>query len=152
ADGYDEIVNASSGKVLENPAGSTSNGKPMDQWQLDGGLNQQWAIYALANGNDAILNASSGKVLDDPNSSTTNGAPVIQYQWNGGLNQQWVLFVPNTTATTSPNWSGYVAATNLSDPQNDSVTYVAGTWTVPTVTATSGNTDSFAWVGIDGYG
>ena len=99
----------------------------------------------LSNGNYAIVNASSNLVLDDPNFSTGNGTSIIQYQWNGGMNQQWVLFMPNTTATTSPNWSGYVATT-----QNDSVTYVTGTWTVPTVTATSGNTDSFAWVGIDG--
>ena len=65
------------------------------------------------------------------------------------MNEQWVLFVPNTTATTSTNWSGYVATT-----QNDSVTYVTGTWTVPTVTATSGvtNSSAWAWVGIDGWG
>ena len=62
------------------------------------------------------------------------------------MNQQWVLYTPNTTAVTSPSWSGYVATT-----QNDSVTYVAGTWTVPRVTATSGNTLAFSWVGIDGW-
>ena len=36
------IVNASSGKVLDDPGGSTSNGTLIDQWQLNGGANQQW--------------------------------------------------------------------------------------------------------------
>jgi Peptidase A4 family/Ricin-type beta-trefoil lectin domain-like len=147
ADGNYEIVNEASGLVLGDPGFSTSNGTGIIQWQLNDGMNEQWKIDPLSNGNYAIVNAYSNLALDDPNFSTSKGTSVIQYQWNGGMNQQWVLFVPNTTATTSPNWSGYVATT-----PNDSVTYVTGTWTVPTVTATSGNTDSFAWVGIDGYG
>jgi hypothetical protein len=56
-----------------------------------------------------------------------------------------------TNADTDSNWSGYAAATSISDPQDNSVTYVAGSWTVPTVTPTSGNTLSGAWVGIDGF-
>ncbi len=152
ADGNVEIVNASTGKVLDDPDFSTSNATFIDQWQLNGGTNQQWTLVPLADGNDEIVNAFSNKVLDDPAFSRANGTDIDQWQLNGGMNQQWVLFVPNTSATSSPNWSGYVATTSLSNPQNDSVTYVAGTWTVPTVTATSGNTHSFAWVGIDGHG
>ncbi len=147
ADGNYEVVNEASGLVLGDPGYSTSNGTGIIQWQLNDGMNEQWQLDPLSNGNYALVNAYSHLTLDDPNFSTSNGTSVIQYQWNGGMNQQWVLFVPNTTATTTPNWSGYVATT-----PNDSVTYVTGTWTVPTVTATSGNTDSFAWVGIDGYG
>ena len=52
-----------------------------------------------------------------------------------------------TTAisTTSSNWSGYAVSGAA-----DSVTNVAGTWTVPTV---STKTDGYSavWVGIDGY-
>ncbi len=142
-----EIVNQASGLVLGDPGYSTSYPTGIIQWQLNDGMNEQWKLEPLSNGNYAIVNAYSNLVLDDPNFSTSNGTSVIQYHWDGGMNQQWVLFVPNTTATTSPNWSGYVATT-----PNDSVTYVTGTWTVPTVTATSRNTDSFAWVGIDGWG
>ena len=142
-----EIVNQASGLVLGDPGYSTSYPTGIIQWQLNDGMNEQWHLDPLSNGNYALVNAYSHLALDDPNFSTSNGTSVIQYQWNGGMNQQWVLFVPNTTATTTPNWSGYVATT-----PNDSVTSVTGTWTVPTVTATSGNTDSFAWVGIDGYG
>lgn len=52
---------------------------------------------------------------------------------------------------TSLNWSGYAAATNLSNPAKDSVTQVSGIWTIPTLTATSSSTYSSIWVGIDGF-
>jgi hypothetical protein len=45
-----------------------------------------------------------------------------------------------------------VAATNLGNPQANSVSAVQGDWTVPTVTGpSSGSFDSSIWVGIDGY-
>ncbi len=153
ADGNDLIVNKSSGKVLDDPAFSTASTTPMDQYQLNGGANQQWKLDLLVDGNDKIVNAFSGKVLDDPAFSRANGAHIIQYQPNGGMNQEWVLFVPNTTAVTNTKWSGYVAETNFSDPQANSVSYVTGAWIVPTVTGpSSGAFHSSIWVGIDGYG
>ena len=56
------------------------------------------------------------------------------------------------SSETSSNWSGYAAATSLTNPKADSVTAVSGTWTQPTATA-SGNTTAYCsvWVGIDGY-
>ncbi len=53
--------------------------------------------------------------------------------------------------TTSTNWSGYVAANNLSNPTKNSVSAVSGSWIVPTVKSSGGNTSSSLWVGIDGY-
>ena len=38
------IVNAYSGKVLDDPNFSTSDGTPIIQYQLNGGLNQQWKL------------------------------------------------------------------------------------------------------------
>ncbi len=53
---------------------------------------------------------------------------------------------------TSTNWSGYaVESPSLSSPSSGVVTDVVGTWVVPTVTSSSGNTYSSVWVGIDGY-
>ena len=53
---------------------------------------------------------------------------------------------------TSQNWSGYVVATNLGSPKNNAVTEAQGSWTVPTVHAsTSRYTYSSIWVGLDGY-
>ncbi len=53
----------------------------------------------------------------------------------------------------STNWSGYVVETNLTNPQNNAVSDVKGSWVVPAVNCAgvSGNTYSSAWVGIDGY-
>jgi hypothetical protein len=62
---------------------------------------------------------------------------------------------PKPIAATKGNWSwsGYVAETNVSQPQANSVTAVSGSWVVPTVTGRStGAFDSSDWVGIDGYG
>lgn len=50
------------------------------------------------------------------------------------------------TTATSTNWSGYA----VTGPK-DSVSYVAGTWTVPAAQCTSTNTWSSFWVGIDGF-
>jgi endo-1,4-beta-xylanase len=85
------VDNAASGKVLDDPNFSTSNGTLIQQFQLNGGLNQQWQVVPLANGNYEVFNASSGKVLDDPNFSTSNRTIIQQFQLNGGLNQQWKL-------------------------------------------------------------
>ena len=41
------IVNAASGKVLDDPNFSTSNRAPIQQFQLNGGLNQQWRLLPV---------------------------------------------------------------------------------------------------------
>ncbi len=56
----------------------------------------------------------------------------------------------------SSNWSGYAVATTSSlscQPSASfaSFTSVGGTWTVPTLSATSGASYSAAWLGIDGF-
>lgn len=53
---------------------------------------------------------------------------------------------------TSSNWSGYAVETDLASPQNNAVSDVKGSWTVPVLDCSSGATTySSAWVGIDGY-
>jgi hypothetical protein len=93
----DYIANAVSGKVLDDPGFSTSNGTKIQQYPYNGGSNQQWLFVPLSNGNDLIVNLASGKVLDDPGFSTSNGTKIQQYQLNGGANQQWQVTVVNTT-------------------------------------------------------
>ena len=51
---------------------------------------------------------------------------------------------------SSDNWSGYVAATNLDNPKQGSVSQVSGRWIVPKLTATKDTTYCAIWVGIDG--
>lgn len=53
---------------------------------------------------------------------------------------------------TSTNWSGYaVYSSSTKKTQNESWTYVEGTWTVPKVSGTGVNAYSSIWVGLDGY-
>lgn len=47
------------------------------------------------------------------------------------------------------NWGGYIARSNGS--KKHSVSYVSGSWAVPTITAQTLRTYSFIWVGMDGY-
>ena len=95
---------------------------------------------------------ASGLVLDDPGGSMANQTQIQQYRADGGPNQQWALFVPNPNASTNSHWSGYAAATSLSQPQANSVSYVSGSWIVPTLTdPASIPTSSSIWVGIDGF-
>ena len=55
--------------------------------------------------------------------------------------------------SASPNWSGYVAAVDLRNAVNYSVTKVSGSWTVPhVINAGIASTACSLWVGIDGYG
>lgn len=51
---------------------------------------------------------------------------------------------------TNLNWGGYIAASNLTAPE-PTVTSVSGSWTVPTVSVSTGNTFSSVWVGIGGF-
>jgi hypothetical protein len=84
------LVNANSGSVLDDPGASTSNGTDLDQWQADGGTNQQWV--ATANGNFwTFTNVASGKLLDDPAGSTSASTQLDQWQSNGGTNQNWTI-------------------------------------------------------------
>jgi hypothetical protein len=53
---------------------------------------------------------------------------------------------------TSSNWGGYASETSLSSPSKGAVNAVQGSWTIPTVQASSSSTTySSFWVGIDGY-
>ena len=85
------ILNAFSGKVLDDPGFSASDGTAVQQYQLFGGTNQRWTFVPLANGSDLIVNAYSGKVLEDPGFSRANGTVIQQNRLTGATNQQWKL-------------------------------------------------------------
>ena len=89
ADGNYLIVNEASGLVLDSPPGGASTSNPIyvlpvEQYQLNGGLNQQWIFPSLTGDTESVIyNASSGLVLDDPGGSISNGTQLIQDQNNG---------------------------------------------------------------------
>ena len=72
------IINASSGKVLDNSL-STSSGTVIAQWQLYGGTNQQWNLIQAQNGYWRIQNSASQLSLDN-SLSTSNGTVIDQWQ------------------------------------------------------------------------
>ncbi len=57
----------------------------------------------------------------------------------------------NTPQFYGPSWSGYVVATNLNSPADNSVTFVSGQWIVPALDDSSGMGYSSFWVGMDGF-
>ena len=57
------LINAYSGKVLDEPGGSATLGAVIDQWQINGGLNQQWQIVPMYNGYSAIVSANQPGAL-----------------------------------------------------------------------------------------
>ena len=65
-----------------------------------------------------------------------------------------ILFFPLLTGSTnrsvnSLDWSGYVVATNLNNPQ-PSVTAIEASWTVPEIGFSARDSFSAAWIGVGG--
>ncbi|GAB3881366.1 hypothetical protein GCM10029964_037320 [Kibdelosporangium lantanae] len=86
ADGF-TITNRRSGKVLDVPGSSRTQGTQLIQYAPNGGANQQWRISDAG----TITNVSSGMLVDVEGAATNDGARVIQWPSNGGDNQQWRL-------------------------------------------------------------
>ena len=94
--GFFNIIDANSGKALDDTNGSTSNGTVMQQWTISGvgNSNQQWTITSVGGGYYSITNRTSGLVLDLTNGSTADGTPIQQWAGSpGNPNQGW-RFVP----------------------------------------------------------
>lgn len=91
ADGYHQVVSASSGKCLDvyGGAGATGDGVRVVQWTCNGGTNQQWRLQDVGNGYVQVIARHSNKCLDVSNSATTDGAQVTQWSCGSGANQQW---------------------------------------------------------------
>jgi hypothetical protein len=75
-------VGSGSGKCIDDPNSSTTNGTQLEIWTCNGGANQ-------------MLNATSGtlqvmgKCFDAPNGATANGTIIEIWSCNGGANQKF---------------------------------------------------------------
>ncbi len=131
---------------------------------LDGATGKP-EVYAIGGNNAAFVNDNGtgwvnlGGYVTELSAMTDSSVYVRgQNVGNVYINADGVGFgsvgstgTPNPNPLTSGNWSGYVAETNFSNPQQNSVSAVSGSWIVPTVTGPSkGATYSSTWVGIDG--
>jgi alpha-galactosidase len=93
--GTTSLVSAASGRCLDVPGSSTTNGTQPVIWDCHGSANQQWTVSGLTL-------RSLGKCLDAPFNATA-GTKVQIWDCNGGTNQQWNL---NATGTVSGVQSG----------------------------------------------
>ena len=55
-------------------------------------------------------------------------------------------------ASSNASWCGYVAATNIANQVNYTVSKVSGSWVIPNILASPVDTYCSLWVGIDGFG
>ncbi|MGW4942056.1 ricin-type beta-trefoil lectin domain protein [Actinoplanes sp. NPDC004185] len=73
-----------SGRCLDVPGGSQTNGTLPALWDCNGGSNQKWTSTAATE-----LRTPGGKCLDAAGGATANGTAVQIWDCNGGANQQW---------------------------------------------------------------
>jgi len=84
--GGQEIVGTGSGRCIDVPNASTTNGTQVQLWDCNGNSNQRWTYTSSKQ-----LMVYGNKCLDANGKGTTNGTTVIIWDCNGQTNQQWNL-------------------------------------------------------------
>jgi hypothetical protein len=84
ADTSGALRGTGSGRCLDVPNSSQTDGTYLQIYDCSGGTNQQWT---LTSGNE--LTVYGGKCLDVPGRATAPGTRVEIWTCNGGANQQW---------------------------------------------------------------
>jgi len=79
-----------SGRCLDDPNSSTTNGAQVAIWDCNGGANQRWT-YTSAKQLQVL-----GKCLDAYNNQTSPGTKVEIWDCHGGANQQWQINADGT--------------------------------------------------------
>jgi hypothetical protein len=79
-----QVVGGQSGRCIDVPNSSTTNGTQVQLWDCSSGANQRWTYTASRQ-----LTVYGNKCLDASGSGTTNGTAVVIWDCHGGLNQQW---------------------------------------------------------------
>ena len=83
----EELVGNQSGKCLDVPSSSTTNGTQLEIYTCNAGSNQEYTLQA--NGEVTVYSGSSEKCLDAYGAGKTAGTIVDIYTCNGGSNQLW---------------------------------------------------------------
>jgi hypothetical protein len=79
-----EIVGTGSGRCLDVPNATTTNGTQLELWDCNGGSNQR---FTYTSGKQ--LQVYGNKCLDASGQGTSDGTAVIIWDCNGQANQQW---------------------------------------------------------------
>jgi len=93
-----EIVGTGSGRCIDVPNASTTNGTQVQLYDCWGGSNQRWTYTSSKQ-----LQVYGNKCLDASGGGTSNGTAVIIWDCNGQSNQQWNV---NSNGTISGVQSG----------------------------------------------
>jgi hypothetical protein len=91
------LVNQFSSLALDDTNSSTASGNRIQQWNCNGGNQQNWVLQPVNNGGYTVVNQLSGKALEN-GSNTGNGAAIQQWPLNGGQQQSWFL-IPESGGT-----------------------------------------------------
>ncbi|MGA5302052.1 ricin-type beta-trefoil lectin domain protein [Nucisporomicrobium flavum] len=89
------LVGAASGRCLDVPGSSTTNGVQPIIWDCSGAANQRWTV-------DGQTLRSLGKCLDSP-TGATSGAKAQLWDCHSGTNQRWTI---NSDGTIRNQQSG----------------------------------------------
>jgi endo-1,4-beta-xylanase len=81
------VTNAASGRCLDVPNQSTTNGTQVQIYDCWTGANQQWTHTAA--GELSVYSGGSRKCLDASGGGTANGTAAIIWSCHGGANQRW---------------------------------------------------------------
>jgi len=95
-DGTYLITGLNSGMALDDPGSSRNTGTQMDQWTVNNGANQKWALTNLSYNTVRLVNQASGMSLGVRGGSLSNGAAVEQNTWTGATSQQWTVVSSGT--------------------------------------------------------
>jgi hypothetical protein len=93
-----EVVGSQSGRCLDVPNSSTTNGTQEQLYDCSGGSNQRWTYTSSKQ-----LQLYGNKCLDANGQGTSNGTAVIIWDCNAQANQQWNV---NANGTISGVQSG----------------------------------------------
>jgi hypothetical protein len=81
-----QLVGGQSGRCIDVPNSSTTNGTQVQLYDCSGGSGQRWTYTSSKE-----LQVYGNKCLDANGKGTTNGTTVIIWDCNGQTNQQWNL-------------------------------------------------------------
>ncbi|MGW1273188.1 non-reducing end alpha-L-arabinofuranosidase family hydrolase [Streptomyces sp. NPDC002491] len=106
-----------SGRCLDVPGASQTNGTTLQIWDCWNGTNQQWTAT-----DDKQLTVYGDKCLDSPGHATAPGTKPVIWSCTGGANQQWRV---NSDGTIVGVESGLCLATTGSGTANGTALEIA---------------------------
>jgi hypothetical protein len=137
------MVGAASGRCLDVPNSSTTNGVQIQLYDCSGAANQSWTYT-----NTKQLTVYGNKCLDAYGRGTVNGTAAIIWDCNGQTNQQWNV---NADGTITGVQSGLCLDANGAATGNGTKIILWSCngqanqrWTQATSTATGGPCDLYA--------